>query len=282
MEQINLKILPISIIAFLASYLSFQEASLFIKQPELVFDLELIFGIIFRFTFYTALTAFLVSLNLSLTKSKTYRSALFGLLALPYLSIFVVQNYVNLLYLGLLIVFFIAMSLAIVVEFDRLYSNQIKAYLQVPSRASARNLTFFIALAASLVFFGLNQGIDNQQILADKITENFKQTTLNTIENYGGVDALIQQQLGVTQPNLNSVQLEFDDYLNNQIDTVLTPYKPYIFYILLILVFGVLAGAASFASVFAGLISVVSIPILKSFGFLNESKEEVEVTRLTL
>jgi hypothetical protein len=285
MESLNLKIIPVAILALVSSYLTFVTIANLIANVQILFNLESVIRFLASLIVLVSITAFLTSLTLALVNNIYYRVGLFVLLFLPFASVFMLSGNVEPLHMLIFVALFTAMALTIVTEFDRHYANQIRARLDTPARANVRTMAFFLALTAALAFFSLNSSATNQEAITDRIIDDIISSTSDAIQDYGLVERMMgqneTQQVGQTI-QLNRIQPQITQLIETQIRSLITPYEPYVIYILTLLVFGTVAGSSTLASFLTTLLSMALLPLLKSAGFVKESKQMVEVTRITL
>ncbi len=289
MAPLNPKVLPFAIAALIFSYLTFATAISLTTQIEIMLSLEQVLVFFLILTINISLMALSISIVLSQVKDLLYRIALFFLLFLPYASVFILKFAVDPIVMLAIFVLFIGMGITILMEFNRLYSNQIKTYIETPARANAKTIIFFIALSTALVFFSTNNNPESEKIMGNKILDQTTSAITTAIEDYGLIEKMVPEiktgeigQPSLSQAAKNKMQAQTNKLIEEQITAMITPYQPYIIYILTILIFGTIAGISTFVGIFTTLLGLILMRLLKSGGYVKEIKQTVEVTRITL
>jgi hypothetical protein len=289
MESFNLKILPFAISALIFSYLTFNICSSLITEAEITIDFTRIGTFIFLLVIYTGLMAMSIAIFLSQIKYIYFRIAFFFILFLPYATIFLLKYEIDPKMFLAIFVIYIAMVFSIITEFNSLYGNQIKTYLSLPARANARTIAFFIALVTALVFLSINNTESGQVEFGVKMQDKITTMIVKTIEDYDLIGKMGGQlstgsDIGSKLVNtaIGSAKKQIMQQLTEQITTMIEPYIPYMVYFMALLIFLTIAGATAFISFFITLLGYVLTYILKSVGYLKETKQTIEVTRFTL
>ncbi len=292
MESFNLKTLPFAIAAVIFAFLTFQVCSKLMTEIEIVFDINQMLNFFIMLIAFTSITALSIGLFLSQNKNLYYRIGFFALLFLPYASVFLLQYTLTPLMMLFVFVLYIGMAYSIMHEFDSLYGNQIKTYIQVPARANARTIIFITAFISALIFLQVNNTEKAQQQLSEKIKIKLSEVVAQTVEQTNLIESLtgnvnLDSANGMGSEFINSavnsaVKPKITDMITQQINTMIDPYLQYIVYIATFIIFSTIAGTTTFVSIVTSLFGMLTIKLLKSLGYAKEVKQTIEVTRITM